>query len=493
MADDHAHRIWPWHKRVASAVTRRASAWRRRFDDGPRPVERAVAWLNRQNRLTGLAARPGSPPCPRLTAAVLPILLEFGQSELLDCWLNWLLSVQKPDGSFPARTRDESCTNTATAVCALSELTLAGMGKCKTSAARAGAFLGSVLPQLLEFEGGAEGCNRAATALCGAAALRTVGREFSRDDWQHAAELVLARLQCAVDWHLWNDGSRMSLLAAEAWLASGEIDMTRDMVRRWSARQRRDGALPAAGDGGGHEVLAHVTVLWYRLGERDRANRAIAFLHRQMRCDGGSPWTIEHYLDAARLQVAASFDQPSTLPTTIASDDGRLLAVHDWLPSLGLAARVADVGCGPGRFVRELSNQFAEATFVGIDPSPAMLAELPPGIERRQGSLLRIPAGDGEFDGVFAVESLEHSLLPERAVDELCRVVRPGGKILVIDKHRGRQPLSLHQPWEQWFLPETVERWLARHCSDVRVEPVAHGAAGNSKLFLCWQGTRYGL
>ena len=34
------------------------------------------------------------------------------------------------------------------------------------------------------------------------------------------------------------------------------------------------------------------------------------------------------------------------------------------------------------------------------------------------------------------MESLEHALLPEQAVAELCRVVRPGGSVLVIDKDR---------------------------------------------------------
>ena len=85
-----------------------------------------------------------------------------------------------------------------------------------------------------------------------------------------------------------------------------------------------------------------------------------------------------------------------------------------------------------------------------------MLAGLPPDATACRGSLLQIPLPDGSFDGAFAVESLEHALLPERAVAELCRIVRPGGRVLVIDKHRARQPLSHHDPWERWFTPEEL-------------------------------------
>ena len=120
-----------------------------------------------------------------------------------------------------------------------------------------------------------------------------------------------------------------------------------------------------------------------------------------------------------------------------------------------------------------------------------MLTQLPPGTEAREGSILRIPAADGEFHGAFAVESLEHSLVPQRAIDEICRIVRPGGRVLVIDKHRAKQPLSEHDPWERWFLPEELTRWLSRHCDNVAVTPVSHlEGRGGRDLFLAAGGTR---
>jgi len=166
-------------------------------------------------------------------------------------------------------------------------------------------------------------------------------------------------------------------------------------------------------------------------------------------------------------------------------------AVRRWCENLAPDARVADVGCGRGRFLRHLVDWFPGARFTGVDVAPAMLAQLPPGVTALEGSLLQVPLADAAVDGAFAVESLEHALLPQRAVAELCRIVRPGGRVLVIDKDRRKQALSEHDPWERWFAPGELARWLGRWCEGVTVSRVSHteGRPGGD-LFLAAAGTR---
>jgi malonyl-CoA O-methyltransferase len=209
-------------------------------------------------------------------------------------------------------------------------------------------------------------------------------------------------------------------------------------------------------------------------------------------------WTAKLYLDAALLQVRAAFDavaatapDASPVPDRIDSEDGRVQTVRCWVEHLGADARVADVGCGRGRYLNHLRRWCPSVELTGIDFSPAMLDALPQGVAPLCGSLLQIPAADGAFDSAFAVESLEHSLLPRRAVAELCRVVRPGGRVLIIDKHRAHQPRSHHEPWERWFTPRELTDWLTPHCHDVTVCTVPHseGLAG-ADLFLAAEGTR---
>jgi SAM-dependent methyltransferase len=254
--------------------------------------------------------------------------------------------------------------------------------------------------------------------------------------------------------------------------------------------------------------LAQLAALWYRVGLWEHADWAMCRLERLQRRDGSFPahagwlspktrryrdtWTAKYYLDAALLRVRASFEARwQEFPQTIDDRDGRMRAVYDWFASLPVSARVADVGCGKGRFLRHLVRYFPAAQLVGIDVSPAMLSFLPPGVTARDGSILRTGLSDGELDGAFAVESLEHSLVPQRAIAELCRIVRPGGGILVIDKDRRRQPLSEHESWERWFTPEDLIRWMIPHCHDIAIRHVPHGEGlPGTDLFLAVTATR---
>jgi hypothetical protein len=70
-------------------------------------------------------------------------------------------------------------------------------------------------------------------------------------------------------------------------------------------------------------------------------------------------------------------------------------------------------------------------------------------------------------------------------------VLRPGGRALVIDKHRDYQRLSEYQPWEIWFGPAEVCGWLRASCEDESVSPIPHGSHRTATgLFLCWTAVR---
>ncbi len=200
-----------------------------------------------------------------------------------------------------------------------------------------------------------------------------------------------------------------------------------------------------------------------------------------------------HFLDAAKQQAAAGFRSTATraIHHEFDAGDARTSLVLAWAAALRSGARVVDVGCGRGRYLKLLGEFFPDLKLTGTDLAAQLLAEVRVDCDLRQGSMLRLPAARGEFDAALAVESLEHSLLPRQAIAEMCRVVRPGGEILVIDKHLARQPTSQHEPWERWFAPDEVARWLSPWCDNVRVEPLVHEVSRRSRpLFLVWRARR---
>lgn len=244
----------------------------------------------------------------------------------------------------------------------------------------------------------------------------------------------------------------------------------------------------------------------YHQGDRATGDALMHQLRRRQHADGSFELddsttavkltqqlsTVLAFLEAAQLQVALTFASGADpVYADIDPSDPRAEAASQWFATLDRSAKVADIGCGSGRFLR-LFAQFGHShNLIGIDPALDCSDEQLPRVEHRTGGLLHLPAADAEFDAAFAIESLEHALVPQTAIAELCRVVRPGGQILVIDKNAQLQPLSNHAPWERWFHPEEVCRWLWRHCDNVRVAPVLSPThATNKPTFLAWYGQR---
>ena len=92
--------------------------------------------------------------------------------------------------------------------------------------------------------------------------------------------------------------------------------------------------------------------------------------------------------------------------------------------------------------------------------------------------MTELPFEDAFFDGAYATESLEHAVEIERAVAEICRVVKPGGRIVVIDKNAEHWGKLETPEWERWFTRRELERMLARHCREVRA---AHSGLGRRR------------
>ena len=93
-------------------------------------------------------------------------------------------------------------------------------------------------------------------------------------------------------------------------------------------------------------------------------------------------------------------------------------------------ARLLDAGCGTGAFARRLirENVIPPANLTLLDPSDAMLRRCVDILcEKARGRLEAMPFEDGAFDVVTCAWALETSARPAKAIEEMQRVLRPGG------------------------------------------------------------------
>jgi demethylmenaquinone methyltransferase/2-methoxy-6-polyprenyl-1,4-benzoquinol methylase len=113
--------------------------------------------------------------------------------------------------------------------------------------------------------------------------------------------------------------------------------------------------------------------------------------------------------------------------------------------------RVLDACCGTGDLAIAAERAGA-AGVTGLDFSEPMLERArrkAPGLEWVRGDLLALPFGDAEFDAAtvgFGVRNVEDL---ERALRELRRVLRPGGRLGVLEITRPRGPMALF--YRFWF------------------------------------------
>jgi ubiquinone/menaquinone biosynthesis C-methylase UbiE len=136
--------------------------------------------------------------------------------------------------------------------------------------------------------------------------------------------------------------------------------------------------------------------------------------------------------------------------------DDRLtsLALEKLVPS-GLI--LADIGCGTGSLTQELARVAKKVVAVDLSQEMIRRAKLLTkerdisNVEFRRGDAEKLPLMRQSVDAVFCVMVLHFLDNPERAVQELCRVTRPGGSIILLD-------LVPHE--QEWMRKEMAHRWL---------------------------------
>lgn len=198
--------------------------------------------------------------------------------------------------------------------------------------------------------------------------------------------------------------------------------------------------------------------------------------------------------DAFGARIRESFESAAAdeehFPATI---DPRILHVRVILEALRSTpqARVLDLGCGKGRFARIVAAEYPQARVVASDLAVNMLRAAPADLARVAATMLKLPFAAAAFDFVYATESLEHAVDIPAAVAEMCRILKPGGRLIVIDKNKEHWGRLATPEWETWFDRRQLERTIARHCRQVESDFISYWEdVPADGLFLVWSATK---
>jgi SAM-dependent methyltransferase len=184
---------------------------------------------------------------------------------------------------------------------------------------------------------------------------------------------------------------------------------------------------------------------------------------------------------------------PATPETYLHGHHDSVLRSHRWrtaensaghlLPWLSDAARVLDIGCGPGTITADLAARVPGGEVVAIDAAADVVELARQEAARRgqsnvrceTGDAYQLAFGDASFDVVHAHQVLQHLARPVDALAEMRRVCRPGGVIAARDADYGGM---------LWF-PEDPEltEWRALY---QRVARALGGEPDSGRRMLSW-------
>jgi malonyl-CoA O-methyltransferase len=294
----------------------------------PKPApERAMEWF-KANMVEGKGVIVNSRqrvPYPEVTGYFVPTLYEWGEVDLARACTAWLISIQLPDGAFPAPDGVPYTFDTAKVMRGLCAAHARGEPVEAALASAADWMVTQVRPD-----------GRLATpstALWGAIAndlihiyaiapLIDAGRLLRRPAYEEAGRLALAYYKRQDGLLPFNRLSHFHAYAMEALVELGETTLARRGMADVERLQRKDGSIPAYPDVDWicSTGIAQYAGVWYRLGVRDRADRAMTYLKR-IQNDGGGffgsrgpgadympnaeiSWAVKYFLDAHRLKLA---------------------------------------------------------------------------------------------------------------------------------------------------------------------------------------------
>lgn len=463
---------------------------------------------------------------PEVTGYYIPTLIRWGYRELAIDYAKWLISIQHDDGSwYDTFAQMPYVFDTAQILKGLlAAYSIWPDENVKNAIIKGAMWLAGNIQHDGRFKAADESIWKMPKAyselihLYCLSPIREVGIQFSKPE-------LLKMVDLSIDYYKQNHMeeilhfdllSHFYAYVMEALVDLGELELAKIAMNNIANFQTEDGAVPGYNDV--HWVcstgLFQLALTWFRVGDIERGIKAFSYACRLQNESGGwygsypsaedesndyfaaseISWAVKYFLDALYYKNKAEFDiSAPKFMTSIDKDDERYKIVLQNVKEvclLGGDIKILDIGCGKGRYLKNLIDDLPDSQCYGVDISKNVIAEKTnQNIVWEEGSLTHIPFRDNNFAMAYTCEALEHAVDIKSAIREMARVVRPDGRIVIVDKNIAALGTLEICEWEQWFDENELAAIMSEFCSEVNiVHDVNYEGYFKEGLFSVWIG-----
>ena len=145
----------------------------------------------------------------------------------------------------------------------------------------------------------------------------------------------------------------------------------------------------------------------------------------------------------------------ASLPAEAEDDRGLQKALVELTVATPLGD-LLDIGCGQGRLLKLLASRAQRVVGVDIDPDARRLARAQlllaglPNCTLRQGDMYALPFTGDEFDTIILDDVLAAAERPTAVIEEALRLLRPGGRILILASVVEQQAAETQRHLADW-------------------------------------------
>ncbi|MCW7505867.1 ArsR/SmtB family transcription factor [Leptospira paudalimensis] len=164
------------------------------------------------------------------------------------------------------------------------------------------------------------------------------------------------------------------------------------------------------------------------------------------------------------------------------------------LQELPLCENIVDLGCGPGGLIPFLLNKAKHVT--GVDNSSRMIENASihfaknPSVSLIQTPMEHLPLSSNSCDAVVASMVMHHISHPPTVLEEIVRVLKPGGVLCIVDLEKHNAEYMRDNFADLWlgFEPELFESWLSN--AGFKVESIGEIQTESSFKILTIKATK---